>query len=61
MKKLLSGDPPLLNAEETHMEMVRRAAECKYNDGVICGLWEKNQGRCKRCNWNPNKGTPAEE
>ena len=38
------------------MKTVRKAAECKYNDGVICGLWNKDPSRCARCNWNPSKG-----
>lgn len=38
-----------------------RAAECKYNVGVICGLWEKDPGRRERCNWNPDKGKTKEE
>ena len=59
MKKQLSGDQPLLNTQEAQMELIRRKAECKFNDGVICGLWEKDPERCARCNWNPDKGKPA--
>ena len=41
------------------MKLIRRKAECKFNDGVICGLWDKDPERCARCNWNPDKGKPA--
>ena len=60
MKKQLPEEPPLLDAQEAQMELIRRAAECKYNDGVICGLWDKDPSRCARCNWNPDKGKAAE-
>lgn len=60
MKKQLPEETPLLDAQEAQMELIRRAAECKYNDGVICGLWDKDPSRCARCNWNPDKGKPAE-
>ncbi|MBQ9686284.1 MAG: hypothetical protein IJV41_07055 [Oscillospiraceae bacterium] len=56
MKKEAGGAAPMLDAEAAHMEMVRKAAECKYNDGVICGLYQKNPEKCVRCGWNPNKG-----
>ena len=59
MKKQLSGDTPLLDVQEAQMELIRRKAECKFNDGVICGLWEKDPERCARCNWKPDKGKPA--
>jgi hypothetical protein len=56
MKKELPSDPPLLDAEEAYMETVRKAAECRHNDAVICGLYQKDPERCACCNWNPNKG-----
>ena len=56
MKKELPEETPLLDAEEARMETVRKAAECRYNDAVICGLYQKDPERCARCNWNPNKG-----
>ena len=59
MKKQLSGDQPLLDVQEAQMKLIRRKAECKFNDGVICGLWDKDPERCARCNWNPDKGKPA--
>lgn len=53
------GDQPLLDVQEAQMELIRRKAECKFNDGVICGLWDKDPERCARCNWNPDKRKPA--
>ena len=50
MKKQLPEETPLLDAQEAQMELIRRAAECKYNDGVICGRWDKDPSRCARCN-----------
>lgn len=60
LEKNLSKDTRM-DTLETQMEVIRRAAECKYNVGVICGLWEKDPGRCERCNWNPDKGKTKEE
>lgn len=60
MPKHDKGDTPLLDVQEAQMELIRRKAECKFNDGVICGLWEKDPERCARCNWNPDKRKPAE-
>ncbi len=46
--------------DAARMETVRKAAECRYNDGVICGLYEKEPERCERCNWNPFKNMKKE-
>lgn len=59
MQKHDNREPHLLDVQEAQMELIRRKAECKFNDGVICGLWEKDPERCARCNWNPDKGKPA--
>lgn len=56
MPKHDKEETPLLDAQEAQMELIRRAAECKYNDGVVCGLWKKEPSRCDRCGRNPNKG-----
>ena len=48
MKKELPEETPLLDAEEARMETVRKAAECRYNDAVICGLYQKDPERCAR-------------
>lgn len=60
MKKNLPKDTRM-DTLETQMEVIRRAAECKYNDGVICGLYEKNPEKCASCNWNPKKEKTGKE
>ena len=60
MRKGHKENTTLMNVNEAQMELLRRKAECKYNEGVICGLWEKDPDRCARCNWNPNKGKSGE-
>lgn len=60
MKKESEQSEELMDSEATRMELVKRAAECRYSENVICGLWEKNPARCERCNWNPGKGRPKE-
>lgn len=43
----------LLDAEEAQLEALRKKVGCRYNDGVICGLWKDDPQRCWRCSWNP--------
>ncbi len=60
MKKQLPEETLLLDVQEAQMELIRRKAECKFNDGVICGLWEKTLSAAPAATGTPTRGSRRE-